>query len=386
MGNTLVWEKGRQLKAFGANTYKYNNEGIRIRKQTSTEIHEYILDGTNIVKEIVTDICNCPKYTNEYLYDLDGTVCGLKHNGTAYYFYKNLQGDVVAITNASGETVARYTYDAWGKCTIVSDNSGVGIASINPFRYRSYYYDAETALYYLQSRYYNPEVGRFINADDNRYLTRAISFLNVSLFVYCQNNVINCYDTTGYDADYIYDQNASPYGSMSFGKNGNVADSGCGAVAVYNVLHAYSKKVNFSKLLKELLKTPPSISGIPLYSGVLGIANRLYNADGSNGLSVFSIYTYLKRKFFFVSFITGLTTNLWGLKSELSGAVIIAYMRPSGIGHYVAGIKCDGNDKFQFYNDELNLKTKVTNYVKKLKEKNYTPLCMVCVATKKGWW
>ena len=163
LGNTLVWEKGRQLKSFGSNSYKYNNDGIRIRKQTSTEIHEYILDGTNIVKEIVTDICNCPKYTNEYLYDLDGTVCGLKYNGTAYYFYKNLQGDVIAITNGSGITVARYTYDAWGKVLTVKDANGnnitstTHIANINPFRYRSYYYDKETKLYYLQSRYYDPQ-------------------------------------------------------------------------------------------------------------------------------------------------------------------------------------------------------------------------------------
>ena len=123
LGTAATWEKGRQLKQYGVNTYRYNNEGIRIQKTTSTEIHEYILDDTNIVKEIVTDVCNCPKYTNEYLYDLDGTVCGLKHNGTAYYFYKNLQGDVIAITDDSGETVARYTYDAWGVPTIVSDNS-----------------------------------------------------------------------------------------------------------------------------------------------------------------------------------------------------------------------------------------------------------------------
>ena len=73
LGISATWEKGRQLKQYGSNTYKYNNEGIRIQKTTSTEMHEYIFDGTNIVKKIVTDIYNCPKYTNEYLYDLDGT-------------------------------------------------------------------------------------------------------------------------------------------------------------------------------------------------------------------------------------------------------------------------------------------------------------------------
>ena len=190
----IKWEKGRQLKQYGANTYKYNNEGIRIKKTTSTEIHAYILDGANIVKEIVTDICNCHKYTNEYLYDLDGSVCGLKYNGTAYYFYKNLQGDVIAITNVSGVTVARYTYDAWGKCTIVVDNSSVGIATINPFRYRGYYYDLETGFYYLQSRYYNPEVGRFINSDKILDL-RDNAFCNQ--YAYCHNNPVNKVEVDG---------------------------------------------------------------------------------------------------------------------------------------------------------------------------------------------
>ena len=197
LGTSATWEKGRQLKTFGNNSYKYNNDGIRIKKQTANEIHEYILDGTNIVKEIVTDIYNCPKYVNEYLYDLDGTVCGLKHDGVAYYFYKNLQGDVIAITDDTGATVAKYTYDAWGKCTIVSDTSGINIANVNPFRYRSYYYDTETELYYLQSRYYDPEVGRFINADDTGTLSISSSIQGHNLFTYCENNPINNKDASG---------------------------------------------------------------------------------------------------------------------------------------------------------------------------------------------
>ena len=202
LGNTLVWEKGRQLKQYGANTYKYNNEGIRIKKTTSSELHEYILDGTNIVKEIVTDTANCPKYVNEYLYDLDGTVCGLKHNGTAYYFYKNLQGDVIAITDDTGTVVARYTYDAWGKVLTVTDANGTDIstaethiANINPFRYRSYYYDTETEFYYLKSRYYDSKIGCFINADAIRYISNNKSFGN--LYSYCFNNPISNVDVNG---------------------------------------------------------------------------------------------------------------------------------------------------------------------------------------------
>ena len=129
---------------------------------------------------------------------MDGTVCGLKHDGVAYYFYKNPQGDVIAITDDAGVTVARYTYDAWGKCTIVSDNSGVGIATINPFRYRSYYYDTETELYYLQSRYYDPAVGRFINADDYGVVKYSTSTINTNLFAIGNNNMVSGYDIGGY--------------------------------------------------------------------------------------------------------------------------------------------------------------------------------------------
>lgn len=203
LGAAAIWEKGRQLKQYGANTYKYNNDGIRIRKQTASEIHEYILDGTNIVKEIVTDTANCPKHVNEYLYDLDGTVCGLKHDGVAYYFYKNLQGDVIAITDDKGVTVARYTYDAWGKVLTVKDASGNNItstthvANINPFRYRSYYYDTEIELYYLQSRYYDPAVSRFINSDEVAKFTTIGLTLDQNGFAYGVNCPVMTTDATG---------------------------------------------------------------------------------------------------------------------------------------------------------------------------------------------
>ena len=192
LGKTLVWEKGRQLKSYGSYTYKYNNEGIRISKTISGVEHKYVLDGTNIVKETWGSNTLIP------LYDLDGTVCGIKYNGTAYYFYKNLQGDIIAITNSAGTVVARYTYDAWGKCTITSDTSGVSIATINPFRYRGYYYDTESGMYYLQSRYYDPAVGRFINADDSRIINMFYGITIVNIYTYCENNPVKNIDPTGY--------------------------------------------------------------------------------------------------------------------------------------------------------------------------------------------
>ena len=123
---------------------------------------------------------------------------------TTYYFQKNLQGDVIAITNANGEVVARYRYDAWGVPTITMDNTAINIATVNPFRYRGYYYDQETGLYYLQSRYYDPSVGRFVNADDVVMLTiinDIVLGLNLSSYVF--NDPVNQKDSTGFIAHAI---------------------------------------------------------------------------------------------------------------------------------------------------------------------------------------
>ena len=133
------------------------------------------------------------------LYDGEDSVCGMEYDGAAYYFLKNLQGDVIALTDADGETLARYRYDAWGKLLSVTDRDGSAIsdphhpAFVNPFRYRSYYYDAETGLYYLQSRYYDPEVGRFVNGDAVEAITSTVS----STFCYCVNAPVTNVDDYG---------------------------------------------------------------------------------------------------------------------------------------------------------------------------------------------
>lgn len=112
-----------------------------------------------------------------------------------YYYLYNLQGDVIALADAStGKLAATYTYDAWGKCT-VKNATGSTIGTDNPFRYRGYYYDSETELYYLQSRYYDAETGRFINAD--KYTTTGQSVIGNNMFAYCNNNPIAFKDSNG---------------------------------------------------------------------------------------------------------------------------------------------------------------------------------------------
>ena len=160
-----------------------------------------MLDGAKILRETwkIDEVVNSivPFYDNE------DSVCGIEYNGAAYYFLKNLQGDIIAITDSSGEEVARYSYDAWGVCTVTKDISGCDIANINPFRYRGYFYDLETKLYYLQSRYYDPQVGRFANGDMVEFATIRQSILEHNLYVYCGNQIINCDDKDGRDAVWL---------------------------------------------------------------------------------------------------------------------------------------------------------------------------------------
>ena len=133
----------------------------------------------------------------DFLYDESGSAYSFIYNGTQYYYVKNLQGDVVKILNTSGTTVVAYSYDAWGKCTVTSGASNA-IANANPIRYRGYYYDTDTGFYYLQSRYYDPAVKRFINADS--YINANGDFIGYNMYTYCSNNPINLSDSNGESA------------------------------------------------------------------------------------------------------------------------------------------------------------------------------------------
>lgn len=115
---------------------------------------------------------------------------GLQINGESYYYVRNMQGDVNSIIDENGEVVVNYVYDTWGKVISVSGTLADTIGEQNPIRYRGYYYDTETGLYYLNSRYYDPETGRFISAD--------VQAENGNLYAYCQNDPVNLTDESGY--------------------------------------------------------------------------------------------------------------------------------------------------------------------------------------------
>ena len=128
------------------------------------------------------------------MYDNNGDAFGFTYNGKEYYYIKNAQNDVTAIADSSGKVVANYQYDAWGKLLEVT-GTNTDIANANPIRYRSYYYDSDTELYYLNTRYYSPDICRFINADG--YVQTGQGVLDKNMFAYCGNNPVMRADDGG---------------------------------------------------------------------------------------------------------------------------------------------------------------------------------------------
>lgn len=177
------------LSGFGSNTFVRDNRGRRIRKNNILFIYD---SQDRLIKQ---------SNGVEFFYDHTG-VAGISYNGTLYTYEKDIFGNVISILDRDGRRVVQYMYDAWGNHKIVDGygntiTSSTHIGIINPIRYRSYYYDTETGLYYLHARYYDPVIGRFISPDDVDYIDpETINGLN--LYAYCSNNPVMNVDPTGH--------------------------------------------------------------------------------------------------------------------------------------------------------------------------------------------
>ncbi|MBQ8044966.1 MAG: RHS repeat-associated core domain-containing protein, partial [Bacteroidales bacterium] len=209
-GYAMTWD-GRQLMEMSMTggqfvySFTYNDEGIRTSKNAAGSLHIYTLEGSKVVKD---------SWGNRmllFLYDESGSPIGLQYRDTSYaegvfdtyYFEKNLFGDIIAIYNSSGTKIGTYTYDAWGNCTTSTTSESTTaekrvVKNYNPFRYRGYFYDYELGLYYLQSRYYNPNTGRFVQPASISSLNCA-SIYSFNLYAYATNDAVGIkYTTSGY--------------------------------------------------------------------------------------------------------------------------------------------------------------------------------------------
>ena len=138
-----------------------------------------------------------------FSYDANGKVVAVNYNGNYYYYLRNAQNDIVKLIDKTGATVVEYAYDSWGKLLSTSGSLASTLGKNNPFRYRGYVYDEETGFYYLQSRYYNPEVGRFISSDV--LLSTGQGVLGHNAYAYCGNNPASRIDTEGDLWDTLFD-------------------------------------------------------------------------------------------------------------------------------------------------------------------------------------
>lgn len=210
---TLSWGEGRMLLGVSKNAsnysqYTYDVDGLRTRKVVSVNgirtTTEYAWCDNGLAGMIIRK--GTATTTVVPHYDSEGEAIGFTVMGdpsrlpnprttNTYTYIKNLQGDVLRILDSNGNAVVNYTYDPWGKPTITGDEE---LAALNPCSYRGYDYDEETGYYYLQSRYYNPALGRFINPDDSVVLGAVYDELpQYNLYAYCNNNAMNRQDPSG---------------------------------------------------------------------------------------------------------------------------------------------------------------------------------------------
>ena len=269
----------------------YNANGMRTQKQVCSKVTNYYYDRNNNLIAQNTD-----NATLFFYYDTENSPVALSYNGKMFYYVKNLQGDIVKILDEDGNEKANYVYNAWGNILSQSNDE---LSSINPLRYRGYVYDEDTAMYYLQTRYYDPFTGRFINADNTVFIGSSGTAIGDNIFTYCENDPVNNVDYTGqwfyslkkyYDynfkkymiispilwynflesyeklckrnkynkncigkySSYIYGQANYPVSNMKYGKSeSRISNVGCELVAIYNALKKMKKFMNFSQIILE---------------------------------------------------------------------------------------------------------------------------------------
>lgn len=213
-GASLTWS-GRELTTYSKDgktiSFQYDENGLRHRKivkenDVVVEQYDYVWSDGSLISQTYTNYADevTTSDTARFIYDSWGTLQGFILNDSETYLYvKNLQGDIIAIVDELGEVIVEYSYDAWGNVTfhetsLQNMTKASTLCFVSPFTYRGYCYDYDIELYYLQSRYYSAEIGRFINTDDTQIAIETQGdLLGANLFAYCCNEPIQGYDPTG---------------------------------------------------------------------------------------------------------------------------------------------------------------------------------------------
>ena len=228
------------------------------------QVGAYVKDSTVINSSLTV------KGQVYFYYDMNGRPYGLQYNGNIYYYLLNAQGDVIRMLDSTGATVASYEYDPYGNILSATGT----MAEANPLRYRGYYYDRETGFYYLNSRYYDPKIGRFINADS--YVSTGQGIVGYNMFAYCGNNPVNRSDAEGRFWDTFFD-------IFSLG------------VSIYDVFSDPTDGWAWAGLVGDAVDLIPFVTGVGESTKALGVANKVDNVHDAakavkNGSKAYAKY------------------------------------------------------------------------------------------------
>ena len=308
-GNAITWQYGKRLTGYGSTTYAYDGQGRRISKSNITFTYD---SNGNLLKQ---------SNGLEFIYDNSG-VSGVKYSDNTYFYRRDAQGNIIALLDNNGSVVVKYVYDAWGNHVVYNsagaqNSDATFIGNVNPFRYRGYYYDVETGLYFLQTRYYDPVVCRFISRDSIEYADpETINGLN--LYAYCGNNPV---------------MHSDPYGTTEWWEwLGLVVLSiiAVGAVVAGTILSGGATVVGFAGLAGSVL------SGMGL--GFLGgAATNLMLQGAANGWDISKIDPMSAIKAGGIGAIIG---GVGGLASYGIGQV--GQLIGSYVGNYISSMTISG--------------------------------------------
>lgn len=405
IGNKQLSWNGKQLETYidgdKVINYEYDVNGLCYSKTVAdgntTERHDYIWSEGRLTGQIYTDNTSS-KYAIKYVYDLFNTPYGfIISNNTderMYLYLKNTKGDIIGIINEDSKVVITYEYDAWGTLSHpYTDNSEefANVINILPITYRGYFYDYDTCLYYIQGRYYNPETGRFINADSTSNLGSTGTALSYNLYTYCDNNPVmyvvdnkNTAFSNTINANYLYnkriseeitgyidDQEDGIASKLRYGIN-TIAPFGCGTVATYNALIMLGNRIEICDIIRDY-----EMNHIYHY-GLIG-------THGNN------IARYFRSKGYNVT-ITNLENYDFNNDDDLStvsnivkeNPASILYYKSSGVGHFIA-LKYMGKDVYDkdvyvTYNE--NTSVGISNSIKDFVPGSNQPYMLISISYK----
>ena len=190
---TYSWTKGSLLEKVTGDgleaVYTYDASGIRTSKKVNGITTEYLTAGGSVLSEKKNGVWQ------HYLYDGSGQLMAIRYKGADYYYIRDGLMSITGLVDANGVAVVNYRYDSWGILTGITGSMAGTLGKDNPYRFKGYYYDEETGMYYLKSRYYQPEICRFISADV--YIATELNMNGSNIYSYCKNNPVMLMDSDG---------------------------------------------------------------------------------------------------------------------------------------------------------------------------------------------